>query len=182
MGFLRTLLGSVHLTALGVWVGALGMTAAFAAVIFPEMRDLAPELETFSGYPKDHWVIAAGRVMARVFSVLDSLQIGCATLATLAAGALVLLRDERKWIRLITTLIPTAALVWYVLMVAQPMHADLTGFWDAALRGDVAAADAYRASFDELHPVASRGMGTIAGLALLGLALGAWRGRAEKPA
>lgn len=182
MGLLRSFLVSVQLAALGVWVGGLGMTAAVAAVIFPEMRELAPRLEAFAGYPRDHWVIAAGRVMARVFSVLDSVQIGCAVLAVLCAAALVIVKDERRWLRLGATLVPTAALVWYVVMVAQPMHADLSGFWEAARSGNVEAADAYRASFDALHPVASRFMGALGLLALGAMLVSGWRGQKEKAA
>ncbi len=172
---LRPLFETVHLAALGVWVGALGMTAATAAVLFPEMRDLDPSLGAFSAYPGDHWVLAAGRVMARVFSVLDSVQIGCAALAALTAFALFVSRADRRWLRLVLTLAPTAVLVWYVLMVALPMHADMTGYWDAARAGDLESASAYRSAFDARHPVASQAMGLTLALALVALLVNGWR-------
>jgi len=175
MAGLRSLLDAAHLAALGVWVGAVGMTAAVAAVIFPEMKELAPSVESFSAYPKDHWVIAAGRVMGRVFTILDWAQIACALLALVSAALLVVMKDARRWRRLFVTLAPAAALVWYALMVAQPMHADLAGFWDAARSGNVEAADAYRGAFDARHPVASDAMGAIMLLALGALMISAWR-------
>lgn len=178
---LRPLFETVHLAALGVWVGALGMTAATAAVLFPEMRDLDPSLGAFGAYPGEHWVLAAGRVMARVFSVLDSVQIGCAALAALTAFALFVSRANRRWLRLVLTLAPTAVLVWYLLMVALPMHADLTGYWDAARGGELELASGFRAAFDARHPVASRAMGLTLALALVALVVNGWRSAASGP-
>ncbi len=158
----RAVLETVHLTALGVWVGALGMTAAVAAIIFPAMRDLDPVVERFAAYPQDHWVIAAGWVMARVFFALDVAQLGCAALAVVTIfGLFIMKKTPTRWRRLRMVLVigTVGSVLWYVLMVAQPMNADLASFWREAQAGNVAEADAYRAAFDARHPVASRFMG-----------------------
>ena len=138
-------------------------------------NEITPTIEAYGAYPRDHWVIAAGRVMGTVFTILDWAQVACALLALSSAALLVVMKDARRWRRLVVTLAPAAALVWYALMVAQPMHADLAGFWDAARTGNVEAADAYRGAFDARHPVASDALGAIMLLALAALLVSAVR-------
>jgi len=168
---LASLLETVHLTALGVWVGAVGMTAAMAAVIFPQMNHLDPRLPGFSAYPSEHGVIAAGWVMARVFMILDWAQLATAGLALLALIVRVVIRGgaPMRWtgVRLALTLASAGILLWYLLAVAQPMNADLVGFWQAAQAGEVERADALRASFDARHPSASRALGSLMVAALV---------------
>ncbi len=165
----RALLETLHPGALGVWLGALVMTGVTAAIAFPEMQALDPALPAFAAYSEDHGIIAAGHVMARVFAIADGVQLACAALAVFTMFILFAMRTPRRWWRLVFTLAPAGVFVWYVLFVAQPMHADLTGFWSAASEGNTAAADQLRASFDARHPVASRAMGAIAVLTLLAL-------------
>ena len=171
----RAVLEMVHLTALGVWVGALGMTAATAAMIFPAMRDLDPAIDRFSAYPQDHWVIAAGWVMARVFFALDVAQLGCAALASVTIfGLFIMKKTPTRWrrVRMVLVIATVGSVLWYVLMIAQPMNADLASFWHEAQAGNVAEADAYRAAFDARHPAASRAMGITGVLALVTVVVG----------
>jgi len=170
---LRPLLETVHLSALGVWAGAVAMTAATAAVIFPEMKALDPSLPEFSAYPGEHGIIAAGWVMARVFLALDWIQLVCGALA----GATVLLIAARqgvrlRWVRVALTLAACGVLAWYLLSVAQPMGADLAAFYRHAQAGEVETANRFRDAFDARHPTASRGLGSIGLLALVALFAG----------
>jgi len=73
---LRSLAGAT----MALWLGAVLMTGAAAAIAFPAMRELSPALIEFAGHEQDHWSIVAGHTMMPVFRVLDF-----ATLA-LAAG------------------------------------------------------------------------------------------------
>lgn len=179
----RAILETVYLSALGLWAGALGMTAAMAAIIFPQMRDLDPVLGgPLGSYPGDQGVLAAGVVMARVFSVFDTVQVACASAALITAVALSRARAARwRAGRLIVTLLACAALAWYLLTVAAPLLADLSGFWDAAAAGDTVTADAFRAAFDARHHVASRWLGIVGVLALTALVTGGLGAGAREP-
>jgi hypothetical protein len=176
MRLFASALETVHLAALGVWVGAVGMTAAVAAIIFPQMNELDPDLPGFASYPSEHGVIAAGWVMARVFMILDWVQLAAAGLAFLTLLVRVVVRGAApmRWTaaRLALTVASAGLLLWYLLAVAQPMNADLVGFWQAAQAGDVERADALRASFDERHPTASRALGSLMLAALATLIVG----------
>jgi hypothetical protein len=173
MRALPAALETIHVAALGVWVGAVGMTAVVAAVIFPEMSRLDPSLPEFSAYPEEHGVIAAGWVMARVFMALDWVQLVCAGLATLAFFLRLVIRRRAPIVfaavRLVLIVASAAVMLWYLLSVAQPMNADIVGFWRAAQAGDVERANELRSAFDARHPTASRSLGAIVVLALLTL-------------
>ena len=172
---LAVILETVHAAALGVWLGGAVMTAVTAALIFPLMKDLDPALPGFAEYPHGHGVIAAGWVMARVFAWYDALQMVCGTLAALTLAWRLLIRRHapvrRAAWRSAALLVTAAVTVSYLLLIAQPMHADLTGFWEAAQAGQVERADSLRASFDARHPAASRAMSVIALSVLVSLVL-----------
>ena len=164
---LRPLLETVHLGALGVWAGAVAMTAVTAAVIFPEMKALDPSLPDFSAYPGEHGIIAAGWVMARVFLALDWIQLVCGALAGVTVLALALGEGVRlRWVRVALTLAACGVLAWYLLSVAQPMGTDLAAFYRHAQAGEVETANQFRDAFDARHPAASRGLGAVGVLAL----------------
>jgi len=169
----RPLLETAHLAALGVWAGATVMTAATAAVIFPEMKSLDPALPAFSEYPGDHGVVAAGWVMARVFLVFDWVQLVAAAIAGVSMLALAFGKNlHLRWTRTGLTAAAIAVLGWYLLAVAQPMSADLAGYYHHAQAGEVEQADQYRDAFDARHPTASRALGGIGILALATLLVG----------
>lgn len=170
------ILETAHVTALGVWAGAVVMSGATAAVIFPQMRELDPTLEAFAATPGEHWVIAAGWVMARVFWVMDAVQLGCAGVAALTLIALVWMRGvfgiRFVLLRVLLVGAAVATLLWYLMAVAQPMSTDLAGYWEAAKAGEAERAATLRASFDARHPVASRALGALGVLALVSAVAG----------
>lgn len=179
---------TVHLTALGVWSGALFGAGVSAAVAFPTMRGLDPVLGAYPDYTGEHWMLAAGRVAARVFLITDAAQFVCALLAVGGfALAAVFGARTRSWLRFLraATLGAAFLLVSYHLLVQGPrMDRDLRAYWDAADTGDTPAALRHQEAFSAQHSGASRVMGATFAATVLTLALGAWSlsagaGRAE---
>lgn len=183
---------SLRIGALGVWAGALLLTGAAAAVAFPTMRDLAPLLPKFAAHPDDHWSIAAGHIMRRVFSISDWAQIACAlvVLATLAAELFTVgwKRLGMAWrVRGAIALVAAQCLAYSALALAPRMNGLLDVYWEAARSGDIAAAQDAKAQFDRDHVLARRMMTGVFALvvaALLTSALSGARGanaRREAP-
>lgn len=175
----RAALEAAHAAALGVWVGALVMTGAAAAVAFPTMRAMSPSLPEFASYPEDHWMIAAGRVMARVFFISDMAQLICASLAALSLAALwasgsISRRRAAQVIRAALLAALLLSLAQYLLFPARQMAQDLHSFWTAAAAGDIEQADEHRAAFDSMHGAASMRLALHSVGALATLLVGAW--------
>jgi uncharacterized membrane protein YhaH (DUF805 family) len=167
----RRALEGVHIACLSLWLGALLMSGATAATVFPTMRGLDPRLPGFIALPGEHASIAGGQVMARVFVLTDAVALLCFVLAaaTLAAAR------WRAWRRLgmaqagiLAALLCTIAVQRASL--APRMRAEMTAYWDAAAAGDLDAAQRHRAAFDAAHPLASRLMGLQAGLLAVAVA------------
>lgn len=175
----RHLCQGVHLAAVAIWLGATIMTGAAAAIAFPTMRDLAPALPDFAEYPADHWIIAAGTLMNKVFSVLDYASVA---LAVIAAQALVLaampcrlrLSAPSSIIRIPAMLAALGAVAYSLLILRPQMSTHLRDFHDHALAGRVEQADAARALFDALHPPASNALSVIAAALVVLLIAGLW--------
>lgn len=169
---------TLHLTAIGVWCGALFGAGVAAAVAFPTMRNLDPTLAAYPEYTGEHWMLAAGRVAARVFVITDIAQFVCAFLAVVGFMLATFAGDRtRSWLRFFRAAALGAAflLVSYHLLIQAPrMDRDLRAYWDAAASGDNDAALIHQEAFSRQHPGASRTMTAtfIATLATLGL--GAW--------
>ncbi len=169
---------TLHLTAVGVWCGALFGAGVAAAVAFPTMRNLDPTLAAYPEYTGEHWMLAAGRVAARVFVITDIAQFVCAFLAVVGFMLATFAGDRtRSWLRFFRAAALGAAflLVSYHLLIQGPrMDRDLRAYWDAAASGDNDAAVIRQEAFSRQHPGASRIMTAtfIATLATLGL--GAW--------
>ena len=169
---------TLHLTAIGVWCGALFGAGVAAAVAFPTMRNLDPTLAAYPEYTGEHWMLAAGRVAARVFVITDIAQFVCAFLAVVGFMLATFAGDRtRSWLRFFRAAALGAAflLVSYHLLIQAPrMDRDLRAYWDAAASGDNDAALIHQEAFSRQHPNASRTMTAtfIATLATLGL--GAW--------
>jgi hypothetical protein len=177
-GFVHGVARSVHMAALGVWLGAMVVIGVAAAIAFPTMRGLAPELPAFAGYPKDHWAIAAGHLMNRLFVVGDWLGL---VLGLVAFGAIVgaLLAGARRLatplgvLRSVATVLAMLIAVASLVLMRPGMNADLDEFWGAARAGEVARADAARARFDAMHPKASLVLSAQAGIVFVALLLSA---------
>lgn len=169
---------TVHLTALGVWAGALFGAGVAAAVAFPTMRALDPTLGAYPNYTGEHWMLAAGRVAARVFLITDVAQFVCAFLAVVGfIGATVFGPRSRSWLRFFRAgaLGVAFLLVSYHLLIQGPrMDRDLRAYWDAAAAGDNATATTHQDAFAAQHGAASRIMTATFGATLLTLGLGAW--------
>ncbi|MGD9690268.1 MAG: hypothetical protein AB7K52_12780 [Phycisphaerales bacterium] len=179
---LRAGVHAIHVTALGVWAGALAMTGASAAVLFPTLKALHPTLRAYSGYPGDaeggHGVLAAGHVAARLFAIGDAAGFVCALVAgaTLLIGPALLGQTWRRGIFMVRAcLLGTGlCLLAYQLMVLGPrMQTNLRGYWDRALAGEVDLAEQFRAAFAAEHPTASLVLVTTTLVVLAGAFLGA---------
>lgn len=173
----------LHAVALGIWLGALGITGAAAAIAFPTMRRLDPTLPGFEAV-SDHWRIAAGSIMQRVFLLADRVQIACAVVgaAGLAAAMLTARVGPARSptaLRLGGLAIAVGCLGLSVLWLSPRMNSNLDDFWSEARAGRPETALAARARFDRDHPTASALlMGTAAGL-VLSIAGGAWHSLRE---
>ncbi|MFG0256482.1 MAG: hypothetical protein ACF8GE_01105 [Phycisphaerales bacterium JB043] len=159
-------LDALQTAMLSLWLGSLVMVSAIAAVAFPAMRDLAPTLPGYSGYPSGHWEIAAGHIMAPAFQIADGIQVACATCVGIALAILIATRRLRltnplSLFRLIIVVVLLGALIEYLMRVAEPMQTMLREFWAHAASGEVTLADSVRERFDALHPRSSMRLGAI---------------------
>lgn len=165
---LRRLLESLHLAAVSLWLGALVLAGATAAIAFPTMSRLDPRLPEFAAYPGPHHRIAAGQVMQRVFLVTDLVQVGAVFVAGVALSVLIL-RGHVALTRPMTVvraalLLGVLGLLGYKLFVLDPrMSLSLRAFWSAAAEGRLEDAEAARRAFDADHPRASAVLSVLAG-------------------
>ena len=145
-----------------------GLTAAIA---FPTMKPLAPQLPDYAAV-SDHWKIAAGAIANRVFTVAGWAQCALAAL-TMFSLAAHLSRAARHWLnttRLLVTL-AAALLQGYLSFLLVPrMNRTLAAFMDAARAADPLA-DAIRRTFDGDHPLASNLISALAAVLFLALLL-----------
>ncbi len=176
---LRTFLETVHLSAMGIWVGTLGMAGASAAIVFPTMRSLEPTLGAYPLYTEPHWRLAAGHVAAKLFFASDLVQLVCAPLAGIAL-VLMVMKKVVPWPsrliagRLVVLTLLMAVLSYRFFVLAPRMDRDLALYRAAASAGEMEPAAQHLAAFNADHPTASRIMTTTFVLALLGLVIGAW--------
>lgn len=169
---------TIHLTALGVWCGALLGAGLTAAVTFPTMRDLEPTLGAYPAYGGDHWMLAAGQVASRVFLGTDIVQFVCAFLAIVGFAVAVIAGPRRKsWLqffRAAGTGVAFLLVSYHLLLLMPPMQNDLRAYWDAAKAGDTPTAEVHRQAFSDRHGDASRSIGSTAFVTLVTLGLGVW--------
>lgn len=162
--------------ALAFAAGLIGATGAAAAIAFPTMRDLAPDIPGLESVG-DHWMIAAGSVMAPVFTVVVSLAAAAIALATLL-WVVQTLRGRSASRALVTrgvALLVTLAVAGHSQIVLVPrMNANFNGFLAAARNGDDAEVRRLRDAFDADHPVSSRSLSAIFALSLVSAALTIW--------
>ena len=154
----RTVEGA-HAAALGVWLAVLVAAGLAAAVAFPVMKELQPRLPDYAAYEGEHWVIAAGHVGRRVFSIADRVQLVAAAAAVLSLAVLTRLRSSSGlWLAVRWLAVGTAAglAIYNGLVLAPNMDDDLVAYWSAARAGDQVKADAFRAVFSAQHPHATR--------------------------
>lgn len=175
----RSISETVHLTALGLWLGSLVMTGVTAALMFPMMKKLDPVLAAYPAYTGDHWMLAAGQIAARVFLWCDAIQFTCMmlcliTLAIILKKCGLSLRRRSSGLRVLGLLIAVVALGAHQLYLAPRMQLNMRGLWESAQAGNNVEAVKFKELFDKDHPLATRLMGaTTVGL-LLAMVAGAW--------
>lgn len=179
MGPGRRACEAVHLTALAVWLGSLVMTGVAVAIVFATSRELDPQLPAYAGYEGEHWRLAGGQIAARVFLATDIIQFGAVLAAGISFAVATLffglpMRRLSTFLRAALLLGLICVLSYQFFLLAPEMNANLRQYWSAALAGDTAAAEGFRAAFDQDHPVATRLLvaNTIQVLALL--VVGVW--------
>lgn len=180
-------LDAVSVWVLGIWAGALIMTGASAAIIFPEMREMSASVTGLILPVDEHWKYIAGRVQNRVFGVCDWLQLSAGFL-TLALFIVSWLRGRsaqvghRLWIARVGLMsVLLAALGVYIAWLAPAMQTDLRAFWAAIDAKNLEAARIAQASFDTYHPIASKFFsGMLLGVVALGLVIALGIGRGER--
>lgn len=163
-----------HVACLSMWAGSLAMTAVTAAIAFPTMKELNPSLPAFAAYPEDHWVIAAGQIMERVFTASDFVQLALAALACALFVPIGLSRRLSRGLlaaRAVVLVALLVSLLEYTFVMRPQMTSDLMAFWAAAKTGDMEAANTARAAFDEAHPLASARLSVHLAGVLLAIAL-----------
>ncbi len=178
-------LDAVSVWLLGAWAGALIMTGASAAIIFPEIRNLGAGVPGLVLPADEHWKYIAGRVQNRVFGVCDWVQLLCGV-GVLALGVVAAFRQRGTQIgaglwrlRVGVTILTLGALATYLAWLAPAMQSDLRAFWQALEARDLSTARAAQDSFDRYHPIASKWFsGMLLGVVTLGIitALGIGRG------
>lgn len=167
----RTVEG-IHAASLAVWLSALVGAGLAAAVVFPVMRDLDPRLPGYASYTGEHWMIAAGHVGRRVFSIADRAQLVVSAVAVVSlAVATRLGLSGGVWlaIRWIAVGVAASLAVYNGLVLAPAMDQDLTTYWAAAREGDGAKAAQYKAAFSAAHPHASMVLQVGAASVLVGV-------------
>jgi len=173
------LVEAVHVTALGVWLGALVMAGITAAIVFPTMRALEPDLPNYAGYKGSHADLAAGMVQNKVFFAADVIQFGAgllslATIIGLIAFLGLPLRRISTGVRLVGLGAALGLASFWLMVLAPRMQTETQAYWRAAEAGDTAAAQTHRAAFEEDHPVAANIMTATALSVLVALGGGAF--------
>lgn len=157
----RAIAETVNIAAQGIWLGAIGVSAAAAAVAFPTMRALDPTLGAYAAFPGEHWPIAAGEVMFKVFQITDMIAVVCAVLvvgslvAAIVTGRLPLRRLSVMF-RVAMTLAIVAVLSFNMFVLMPRMVHNVGEFWSAARAGELERAGEYRVLFNNDHPNARK--------------------------
>lgn len=170
----------VHIVALSVWLGAVGMSGIVAATVFPGMARMQPTLGSYPNYEGDHSLLAAGQIAGKVFLIVDSIQFGA---AAIALGSLVTmliagysLNTIPRVLRVIVLMATMGLLSWHLLMLMPGMSEDLVLYWDFAQAGDTQQADIHKNNFMALHETAANSLKGLTFATLLSLMLAVWTG------
>jgi hypothetical protein len=175
----RRICESIHIAVLGVWLGAILLAGAAAAVVFPLMKDLNPTLPRFAKYDGPHWLLAGGKVGQLVFFALDLVQFVCVLTAgaTLVVSLVWMGLPVRRWstfLRIALLLALVGVLAYQFGVLAPDLQANLRSYWAAAEAGDNVSAAAFREAFDRGHPLATRLLGSTAAAVLASIAVATW--------
>lgn len=169
----------MHVLALAIWLGTVAMTAVAAAVIFPQLKALAPTLAGYAGYTGDHWMIAAGHVANRIFVIGDVIQAVCAGVAGLTIAVALMARRFSPFraaaaVRLLAMLVAFGAMSYQFGSLRPDMRRNLDEYWLAAEQGRNEDAAVYQERFRALHPAASNTLAVAGGAVLVSLLAAVW--------
>jgi hypothetical protein len=147
---------SLHMLALGLWLGGLGVAGFAAGRIFRAMRELDTQLPGYAGFEGAHWSIAGGRAVLPLFFAVDVVQFVCVLLAgatfALSTGFLGLsLRRLSTFLRAFLLLGLVALLSYRFFVIQGGMMQSLLAYWSAAQAGQTAAALRHKEIFDAAH-------------------------------
>jgi hypothetical protein len=143
--------------ALATWFAALVAGGVAAMNVFGTLPETPMLLPEFERAPRsEHGRIAAGLVMAGVFSTVDLMRCIAAPLAvaTLALQALFVRLPRRAWSRSLRDVCVVAAallVAWYALALGPRMDELLGTYWQAARSGALEEARTALGSFEVLH-------------------------------
>lgn len=157
---LPRILNSIYWLLLSLWFGSVVMSGVTAAIAFPTLRDRGVVIPSFSSVdPSEHFKIAAGSVMYKVFFVTDIIQLVSVVVVIAITG--VQLSSRRITLPKVPNLIRIGALVvvlltvsYQILVLSPRMNANLTQYWKLAENGEDGST--YQQAFEDDHPVASR--------------------------
>jgi hypothetical protein len=184
---LKSLCTALHLTALGIWAGVVGLSAATAAVAFPAMRDLGVRVTSIAEpFQKDAYRFAAGAIAGKVFLIADAVAFACSLIACITLLVLVLrghvARRPATYFRGLALGVALASLAAIMFVVTPGITAGAKGHLDAARAGDEKAAAMHRQAVDDLHPISSKLLGVEVAAVLTALLMGGWAAGASSSA
>jgi hypothetical protein len=183
---MRRHLEALHLFTTILWFTALVGAGLGAAVVFPTLKPLNPQLPDFAAYTGEHWRIAAGHVGNRLFAVSDAFQLVCPIVCTLfllpvVFGKRVQADGTRAKLgalgiaRLILLAIAVVLGLYQSLILGPHMRETIEAFWAAARAGNMEAAAPLQTAFDADHPKARFVMESSAFAVLGVIVTGLWR-------
>ena len=146
--------------ALTFWIAALVSSGVAAYAVFGELPGMSISLARFDAAPAgEHGMIAAGHVMQKAFRATDFMQYFAAPLTMLAMViGMALLRERGRRtsnvLRILCIAIAAGILAYRAIDLTPRMDRELHAYWAAAEAGAVQEAQAHRAAFTALHPLA----------------------------
>ena len=154
----------------------LVMSGTMAAVIFPTMKQLQPVLPEFVKVPQDHWSLAAGLVMRKVFFISDAVQLVMATISVVA-GTLVLksaaIETRRKMLLVAPIVVACLAMLTSAFWLSPAMRREMDRTIIAGRDGNAIVMQEARARFNSKHPIATGLMATTFSAVVLATIVGA---------
>lgn len=165
----RGLAEGVHITFLGIWLGALAMIAASAPLVFRTMEGLEPMLADYLAYREPHYRIAGGHIVQRLFAVCDLLQTVSALMAGLSIGFIALTSRRLRGLNLaraIALIVLVGILAYRFYLLDPELRLQLDAYWKAAAAGGGQATEDLRAVYDRGHGLERKLFGATALLVL----------------
>lgn len=168
----------VHLVALSVWLGAVGMSGIVAATVFPGMGEMEPRLGAYPGYTGDHALLGAGLIAGKVFLIVDLVQFAAGALALGAYVAMIVagysINTVARVIRSVLFLGTMGLLSYHLFLLMPAMTEDLRNYWDFAAAGNTDQADVYKNAFMGMHETAANSLKGLTAATLTCLVLAVW--------